>query len=204
MKKIQLILNIVFGAGLIALTILYFVNPANTKTTDTKDMVRNAVSLPSATSVYVIIDSLIYNYDMYFDMQREFERKYKISEAEFNSKTKEVQKEYEDFQYKWDRGLITRSQAAELEQSLKLRQQELYELENNLKMKLAEEEQVMLNKVMNSVMVYLDSQKSTYNYQYVFGTRFGDHILYANDSLNITKSVLKGLNEEYLKKKTNK
>ena len=68
-------------------------------------------------------------------------------------------------------------------------------------MQLAEEEQVAQNKVLNSIMVYLDKleETGTYQYQFVLGTTFGGNILYADENKNITEAVIKGLNEEYKK-----
>jgi outer membrane protein len=46
-------------------------------------------------------------------------------------------------------------------------------------------------------MEYLRENSAQYNYKYVLGTSFGGNILYANDSLDITGNIVKGLNEKY-------
>ena len=70
-------------------------------------------------------------------------------------------------------------------------------------MQLAEKEQVAQRKVLNSIMEYLKSLEETgeTNYQFVLGTNFGGNVLYAHDNMDITHSVIQGLNEVYAKTK---
>ncbi len=55
----------------------------------------------------------------------------------------------------------------------------------------------MNRQVINAIMEYLRENSAQYNYKYVLGTSFGGNILYANDSLDITGNIVKGLNEKY-------
>jgi outer membrane protein len=55
----------------------------------------------------------------------------------------------------------------------------------------------MNRQVINTIMEYLKKNSSQLNYKYVLGTSFGGNILYANDSLDITKNIVSGLNENY-------
>jgi outer membrane protein len=68
-------------------------------------------------------------------------------------------------------------------------------------MQLAEEEQVRNRRLINKIMVYLEEYNTDYNYQFIFSNSFGDNVLFANNKLDITKSVLTGLNEQYLQEK---
>lgn len=77
------------------------------------------------------------------------------------------------------------------------KEQDLYQLQNNLQSKLAEEQQVAQRKVLNSIMEYLESIEVNKEYQFVLGTTFGGNVLYANKNLNITNEVVKGINEKY-------
>ena len=138
---------------------------------------------------------------MYTDITGDLQEKLKTSEAQLASKQESFRKEAEDFQYKIDRGLITRSEAAELQQQLQQKEQSLYQLQNNLQLQLSEEEQVAHRKVLNSIMEYLDELEKTgvYQYQFVLGATFGGNVLYANENMNITQAVIEGLNENYKK-----
>ena len=64
-------------------------------------------------------------------------------------------------------------------------------------MQLAEEEQVRNRRLINNIMEYLVEYNKDYNYQFIFSNSFGDNVLFANEQLDITSSVLEGLNEQY-------
>lgn len=197
MKNLSLILNGVLLAAVIALYILFFMEKKDKSAMDTGE--KEIIELPEIQGgiVYVDIDSVINSYDMYFDIENELQQKLKTSEAQLASKEKVFRKEAEDFQYKVDRGLVTRSEAAELQQQLAMKEQELYQLQQQLQYQLAEESQVAQRKVINAIMEYLKAIEEAEDYQFVLGATFGGNILYANEQLNVTKEVTAGLNAAY-------
>jgi outer membrane protein len=134
-------------------------------------------------------------------LQQDFETKVKTSQAQLSTKEKSYRKEVGDFQYKIDRGLMTRSDAEERQKELLAKEQELLRLQNDLRTQLAEEEQVAYRNVLNSIMMYLEEYKMEHNYDFVLGTTFGGNILYADNRLNITNQVVQGLNAQYKKDK---
>ncbi len=207
MKKLPLILNVICLLAVAFLYVFNFVIRSDSKA-DTNQMDKDiyaALDISSNSIVYINIDSVVNNYDLYFDLKQGFEKKYKTSEAELASKEKEYKKEVEDYQYKVQRGLVTRSDAQKLEQQLMGQQQNLLSLQENLRIELAEEEQVMLRQVLNSITVYLEELQLKYKYQFVFGTTtVGGNILYADNRLDITKIVTSGLNENYKKERGKK
>ena len=197
MKNLSLIVNGILLAAVIALYILFFMDKKDKSGTETGT--EDIVNLPEIQGgiVYVDIDSVINSYDMYFDIEKELQEKLKISEAQLDSKQKAFRKEAEDFQYKIDRGLVTRSEAAELQQKLAAKEQELYQLQQQLQLQLSEESQVAQRKVINAIMMYLKSLEEARDYQFVLGATFGGNILYANEQLNVTKEITEGLNAAY-------
>jgi outer membrane protein len=205
MKRLPLILSVIC---LIAVGLLYILNFA-VKTE--KDIITGQADKegpaqldisPNAIA-YINIDTVVNNYDFYYDLKQKFEKKYKTSEAELSSREKSYKKEVEDYQYKIQRGLVTRSEAQKLEQEILNEQQNLLRLQEDLRLELAEEEQVMLRQVLNSIMVYLEELQSEYKYQFVFGTTaIGGNVLYADKELDITRQVIKGLNERYRQEKS--
>ena len=202
MKNLSLILNAVLFAAVIFLYLFVFVIDSDNKTAARPARVANDSVLAAIAEggiVYINIDSVLNNYDMYYDIQADLQEKLKTSDAQLMSQQQKLQKEMEDFQYKIDRGLVTRAEAAELQQQLVQKEQSLYQLQQNLQMQLAEEEAVAQRKVLNSIMEYLKNleESGTYQYQFVLGTTFGGNILYANEQMNITDVVSEGLNEEY-------
>ena len=204
MKRIPLILSTICLIAVGLLYVLYFVNKSGDKVSASQDEknITAALDISSNSIVYINIDTVVSNYDLYFDLKKVFENKYKTSEAELASKEKAYKKEVEDYQYKVQRGLVTRSDAQKLEQQLIGEQQSLLKLQENLRIELGEEEQVMLRQVLNSITVYLEELQSRFKFQFVFGTTaIGGNVLYADKRLDLTWEVINGLNEKYKQKK---
>lgn len=196
MKKISPVLNVVLLIAVIGLYILHFTAP---KPTSSKKSPGDTLSMATTTEgiVYIDIDTVMANYKMHEDVMGNLEQKIKTSEAQVESKQRSLQKNYEDAQYKVQRGLVTRSEQQQLEQNLASQQQELMTLQNKLQYDLAEEQQVAYRKILNSIIEYLSSMEAAGKYQYVLGHSFGGAIMYANHNLDITKEVIEGLNAEY-------
>jgi len=204
MKRIPVILSTICLIAVGLLYVLYFVNKSGDKVSASQDEknITAALDISSNSIVYINIDTVVSNYDLYFDLKKVFENKYKTSEAELASKEKAYKKEVEDYQYKVQRGLVTRSDAQKLEQQLLGEQQSLLKLQENLRIELGEEEQVMLRQVLNSITVYLEELQSRFKFQFVFGTTaIGGNVLYADKRLDLTWEVINGLNEKYKQKK---
>ncbi len=205
MKRLPLILSVICLAAVGLMYVLYFTGKKEGDIYAGQSDKEFAIKADIAANqiAYINIDTVVNNYDLYFDLKQKFENKYKTSEAELSSKEKAYKKEVEDYQYKIQRGLVTRSEAQQLEQQILNEQQNLLKLQEDLRMELAEEEQVMLRQVLNNIMVYLEELQSDYKYQFVFGTTaIGGNVLYADKNLDITRQVIKGLNERYRKEKS--
>ena len=198
MKKLPLILSVVSFVAVLILYILYFtggkshrISGANTEMTGGSDATGGDI-------VFIDIDSVLNNYQMYKDYNDEFERKAKISEAELTSKQRIYQKDVNDYQYKVQRGLITRAEDQQIQQQLYNQQQNLLKLQQDKQLELSEQEQVTVNLVLNSITEYLKEVQPKYNYRYVFANRLvGGSIFYGSTSLDITREITQGLNEKY-------
>jgi len=201
MKRLPLILNIVLAVAVVALYVLYFTGICSPKKNTSFEGLP-AGSANSGSIFYVQIDSVLNNFDMATDLSGELQGKFTASESEFQAKQKAYQNDLNDYQYKAQRGLITRSEAQAAEQDLYAKQQNLAKLQQDLSTDLQEKQAVMNRQVINAIMEYLKQNSSQLNYKYVLGTSFGGNILYANDSLDITKNIIQGLNENYQATKT--
>ncbi len=197
MKKTSLIFNIVLAVAVAVLYILHFTSASSTKAPISKHSSSDTLSQTQGGIVYINIDSVLANYEMYKDIMADLDSKLKTKDAELKSKQRSFEKSVADYQNKVSKGLVTRTEAAQIEQGLQGEQQSLVQLQQQMQYELAEEEQVAQRKVLNSIMEYLESLESDQQYQFVLGTTFGGNILYANDNLNITEDVIKGINVDY-------
>ncbi len=203
MKNLSLVLNAVL---IVAVGVLFYLHFSSGKAPDAK---RPSVANISAGStnmaiVYINIDSLLNNYTYFEDMQNEFADKQSGMEAELNMRSRQYEASAIDAQNKVQKGLVTRREAAELEQQLMQEQQSLLQLRDELTMQLSEEEQVSNRRLINKIMEYLEEYNKEYDYQFIFSNSFGDNVLFANNRLDITESVLEGLNAAYQKEKEQK
>ncbi len=196
MKNISLILN---GVLLVAVAVLFYLHFSTKESTRPEQARTEGLGFvqPDVPIVYVNIDTLLNNYDYFTDMQEDFADKQSELEAELNNRSKQYEASAMDYQNKIQKGLVTRREAAELEQQLLGEQQSLLQLRDQLTMELAEEEQVNNRKLINAIMEYLRIYNENQKYQFIFSNSFGDNLLYANERLDITYSVLPGLNEKY-------
>ena len=196
MKRLPLILNIVLAIAVVALYVLYFTGIGSPNKKSSFEGLP-AGSANGGSIFYVQIDTVLSHFDMATDLSGELQSKFNASESEFQAKQKAYQNDVNDYQYKAQRGLITRSEAQTAEQELYAKQQNLAKLQQDLSQDLQEKQTVMNRQVINAIMEYLKQNSSQLNYKYVLGTSFGGNILYANDSLDITKNIITGLNENY-------
>ncbi len=194
MKKISAALFVVL---FLAIAVLFFLQFSGHKKAKKGTLTETSADNPANGIAYVNIDTVVFKFNMYADRRAELLEKQKKAEAELNSKGSRYEKGVKDYQDKVNKGLITRSTAAEMEQSLYTQQQELVNLRDKLQSDLLEEDQVMNRQILEYITTYLEEHKAEYNYQYIFGKSFGSVVLYGNASNDITQKVLAGLNLKY-------
>ena len=157
-------------------------------------------SIPSVADgsiVYVELDSLTANYLMTKDLSAELEEKMKKLDADLTNKQRIFQANVNDFQNKANKGLETRAKLAEIEQQLNNDLQNLNQLGEDYRMQMAEEQSVMQRKILQAIMDYLKEYNKEKGYRYILGNAFDAKILYADPALDITASVLEGINAKY-------
>jgi Outer membrane protein len=196
MKKGALIFYIVISLAVVALYVLFFAS----KSCSTQEAAVPAHG-NGAVIAYVNIDTIIAKYDMATDLNTKLQDKTKKIEADFGSKVQSFQREAVDFQDKAQKGLITRSQAEEMQGKLQQKQQSLSEQENKYRMELAEEQQVALRNIHAKIVEFLEEYNKTKGYSVIISTSlYGGPVLVGNKGLDITADVIKGLNKTYTKK----
>ena len=161
-----------------------------------------AVAAPQGSIVYIQLDSLVSQYDMFNDLRSELESKAQAIQDDLTKKGRSFESAVKDFQTKIEKGLLTRSQAEEQQQKLAEREQNLQSLSQQKQYEMAEEEAVMSRKVMDAVQTFIDKYNQEKGYALILTTSAASTtVITGNPSLNITQDVLNGLNEEYIKSK---
>ena len=137
---------------------------------------------------------------MFNDLRSELESKAIKIQNDLNKKSRAFENDAKDFEEKLNKGLLTRSQAETMQNSLLQRQQELQNYSQQKQIEMGEEEAVMINKVMDAIKTYVKKYNETHQYSLILTTSSTTQVvLEGNPALDITQDVVTGLNEEYIK-----
>ncbi|KLT67560.1 OmpH family outer membrane protein [Pedobacter sp. BMA] len=169
------------------------------KTTETKktDSTSAAVS-KSEQIVFVNQDSLLSKYEYYKDLKVKFEGKSKSAQADMQAKGQAFQREVA--QYQQSAQTLSADQRKATEERLGRKQQELQTYQQNAGGALQNEQAVETEKLYDKVAGYLKTYAKEKGYKLVLSYTKGSTILFADESLDVTSDVIKGLNAEYSKK----
>ncbi|RPH34059.1 MAG: OmpH family outer membrane protein [Bacteroidales bacterium] len=204
MRKITLVASFIMAVAVVGLLTNCKSKSSDTASKESNESKTNIQLSSTFSAAWVNIDTLINNYDMYFDMQKVLEESGRKSEAELSTKSRDFEREAGDFQNKVQKGLVTRSQAEQLQQVLAGKEQELYRLRDELRARLAEEQQVKLRQIQQSINDYLVEYNKEKGYHIILSSTFGGPLLYGHPALDITQEVMKGLNEKYISERKDK
>lgn len=198
MKKVNLILNIVLVLAVAALYVLHFTG--NNKTENTASTEDSRITAGSGDIVYINLDTLVNQYDMYNDLRTELESKVSAIDNDLNKKGRALENDAKSFEEKMQKGLLTYSQAESMRNDLMTRDQELRNLSQQKQMELANEESVMYNRVMDAIKTYVDNYNKEKQYSLILTTTAATNsVINGEQGRNITSEIINGLNQEYIK-----
>ena len=198
MKKVNLILNIVLVLAVAALYVLHFTG--NSKTEHTASAEDSRITAGSGDIVYINLDTLVNQYDMYNDLRTELESKVSAIDNDLNKKGRALENDVKSFEDKMQKGLLTYSQAESMRNDLMTRDQELRNLTQQKQMELANEESVMYNRVMDAIKTYVDNYNKEKQYSLILTTTAATNsVINGEQGRNITSEIINGLNQEYIR-----
>ena len=196
MKNVSVVLNIVL-AVVVAFSLVSCngggSGPASS--TDEGGNTKTASVNTIKDIAYVQMDSLFNSYDMYHDLRVEYEKKVKQMDADFTAKGRTFQKQVEDFEEKVSKGLVTRSQAEQMQADLQRKQADLEQTRQRMGADLAEQDMVLQRQISEAITKYIKKYNEEKNYALILNNAT---ILHADQSMDITADIIKGLNEEYI------
>ena len=198
MKKVNLILNIV---SILAIAVLYVLHFADDSRHGSQPVSGDSqVSAVKGDIVFINLDSLVNQYDMYNDLNTELQSKASTIENELNKQSRAFENDVKSYQDKMQKGLLTLSQAQTTEQELAMREQQLRQLAQQRQLEMADETNVMYNKVMDAISTYVSNYNKDKQFALILTTTGATNTVLGGDqALNITEDILKGLNEEYIR-----
>lgn len=199
MNKIQIIVDSVLAAAIVALFVLFFtVKPGQKGAVAEGDAV---VSQQEAMPVaYLNLDSLLANYTFAQEAQDKLMTKQEDARLKLNTKARTLQNEMADFQRKLDNNAFLSRERAESEANrLQKKQQDLQELEAKLTNDILAENQSLNLQLRDTLDNYLKEYNADGKYQIIFANQANDNVLLAQPGYDITNEIVEALNKRYKK-----
>jgi outer membrane protein len=196
MKNISLVLNAILGLAVIVLYYLHFSGPK----------AASSAAGGSATNLsmaYVNADTVLKYYDYSKAGRERLENKGKQMDQDLNARAASLQGEFESYQR--NVSSMTIGQARAVEEDLTKKRNNLQMYQESLSQQMLLEQEKMNRELYDKVTSFLRKYSAESGVQIIFKYNVASDVLYASDSLDISKEVIKGLNEAYqLEKQTQK
>ena len=199
MKNFSIVFNLLLLALVGVLFWLYF---SLKKASGSDSSMPTAMSNSAGKSrliriAHVNVDSLNAKYQMMLDFKREIESRQNSIQMEYESKGKVLQDEYANYQQKAQAGTISQIDAEKAQKDIQAKKADLDNIQRKLD-DLQREAQERNITILGIVQKYVADYNKKMHFDYVLAfAKSGSNILYANDSLDVTKDVIAGLNVQY-------
>ncbi|MCX6296316.1 MAG: OmpH family outer membrane protein [Bacteroidetes bacterium] len=212
-KNISLVLNVVLSIAVAILYYLHFTSNSGAKqTADVKDstvvakqIVLSPTEIKASKIVYVNLDILSKNYDFLKDVSTSAQAEQNVLQTEYQTKGQKLQQDYADFQEKENKGMMSDNQISGEQEKFAARKDELDQLQLKSDA-LGEKIQARTEEARKNLTDYIKEYNKSGNYNYVLAYSEGplSPVLLVNDSLDITKDILDGINARYKESKGKK
>lgn len=201
-KNIQIALNVVFALGIGYL--LFTQSQQGESAKDIEEVVEEQMTeeVDEPLQVrYVNSDTIWGNYLFVDEMRDNLSKKQEEYRSDLERRLRAFEKEVMEFQQ--NAPSMSQFEGQEKQKQLLAKEQELTRLQEDLSVKLMEMEDKMKRDLRKSILSYLKRYRNE-KVDVILDFSTSSSVLMIDDSLNLTKEVLKGLNEEYNQKNTKK
>jgi outer membrane protein len=146
---------------------------------------------------FIKVDSLVVNYDFAQEMHDGFSKQQESYTKEYGEKRSRFESQAQTFQEKVQRGgFLTQETAMRERDRLMAEEQQITKLDQELSAKLSQIQADNNKQLLDSIMNYLKIFNKDKKYNYILNSA---EVLIGDESHNITKEVLVGLNARYSK-----
>jgi|GEM_PF-1352070 len=150
---------------------------------------------------FVNTDTLFEKYELFKNIKGQLEKKNRNLEKDLGTRLQNLEGEMVEAQQRAQAGGYTPNQLRDKEQEMMRKQEALAEYKATQTEKMMDEERKLNKQLMDAIKGFMSSYGPENKLNYVLGYTEGGGILYAVDSLDITRQVLNGLNKKYRSKK---
>lgn len=193
MDKVKRGLKLI-GALSIATMLLYGCENAGTSTA-TSESGAKEVKKGDLNVAFVYTDSVINKYDYFKTKSEELTEKGKKFEGDLQGRANGFQQEVQNFQQTG--GNMTVNQQRAKQEDLAKKEQNLMTYRDNLMQELSADEAALYSEVYDRVQNYLKTYAEGNDLDVILSYTRGGAVWYANDAIDLTESVIEGLNKAY-------
>ena len=186
--------------GVIALFVLHFTGNDEEQEKTKAQAVTMSREIPSSSIAFINSDEVLQQYDLVKKLSDDLGKERDKKDKDITAKQKAYQDDAAYFQEQVQNQTISQQSAEEIYQQLMVRQQELYQLQDQYSAELAQKEMEMNVVILDSIRNYLKRMNASADFDYVLSYNSMGNILLAKDTFNITPQVIQGLNLEYAEK----
>ena len=200
MNKIQITIDAILAAAVVALFVIFFtVKPSCGQQTNAETATVAEGNMPVA---YLNLDSVLTYYTFAIEASDKLMSKQEDARLKLNTKARTLQSEMADFENKLRNGaFMSRERAEQKQQQLLQKQQDLQDLEAKLTNDIMLENQQLNMQLADTLNSFLREFNADGRYHMIFANTGKDNILQAADSYDITAEVIEALNARYASKK---
>ncbi|KEO74060.1 OmpH family outer membrane protein [Anditalea andensis] len=193
MKKFSKVLGVL---GVAALAFTACDNQGNTNSTAPSATTADSeVSIADMKVAYIHTDSVINNFEFFKERSAEIADKGKKYESELSNRAKGFEQEVANFQQ--SANSMTMNQARAKEEELVKKERNLVSYRDNLMQELSADESKLYNDVYDRIQAYLNTYAEENNLEMILSYTRGGGVWYAKGNLDVTNSVIEGINSNY-------
>ncbi len=181
--------------GALVLSAVLFSCNQNPPAASTESTGTSSVSIGDLKVAYVRTDSVINRYEYFKEKSEEITEKGKKLEGELQSRARGFEQEVANFQQ--SANTMTMGQARAKEEELVKKEQNLMTYRNNIMQELQTDEANLYNDVYEKIQMFMDGYAEENGYSMILSYTRGGALWYANDAIDVTESVVEGLNKSY-------
>jgi outer membrane protein len=198
-KNLWFAFQFVLFSSVMVLYVLHFVDKYQAVQIPPKrSILDSAKNEAEANLVYVNVDSLLEKYEFSRDLNKSFDLKRDRMRVDLRNKAENFQRDAAQFQEKMQKNAFLSQASAESQQEdLMQRQQDLESMQANLSDELMAEQEKLNKQLYDSILNFLKEYNQNYNYHFILSNSYGGNLLYADERLDITDTVIKVLNHRY-------
>lgn len=190
--KVKTIINAV---GMLSLAgVLLSACNSNAPSGAASDSTSGEINTTELKIAYVHTDSVINKFDFFINKSKEISDKGKKFEDELASRARGFEREVANFQQ--SANTMTINQARAKEEELVTKERNLVTFRDNLMQELSADESRLYNEVYDMIQEYLKKHAAQHNLEVILSYTRGGGVWYADKALDITESVIKGINED--------